>query len=210
MSDSANENSKNNQTDASTSSPANSSENNPSTRLCLNNCGFFGSPAFENYCSVCLKAKVTDGEGSLDKEVIDQICAEGEVTDEDSLQSSKQESCIIVEPIPIRPLDGIRMEFVNRKRSFQYISPISDLQDFKKTKDQVEGAAAEIKSKDRCNTCNKKLKISLAFECKCGGFYCSKHRYSDSHKCEFNHRQAAKIALEKNNPVVKGEKLARM
>ena len=36
----------------------------------------------------------------------------------------------------------------------------------------------------RCSheKCNKKLKL-ISFDCKCGGCFCSEHRYMSSHNC---------------------------
>lgn len=36
----------------------------------------------------------------------------------------------------------------------------------------------------RCPTCNKKINITNRFICKCEKFYCTAHRYPESHSCE--------------------------
>ncbi len=36
----------------------------------------------------------------------------------------------------------------------------------------------------RCPTCNKKINITNRFSCKCDKYYCTEHRYPESHSCE--------------------------
>ena len=45
----------------------------------------------------------------------------------------------------------------------------------------------KIKLKNnRCQICNKRYGL-IPFECNCGGKFCTQHRYTDSHNCEFDH-----------------------
>ena len=36
----------------------------------------------------------------------------------------------------------------------------------------------------RCPTGNKKINITNRFNCKCDKYYCTEHRYPESHSCE--------------------------
>ena len=38
-----------------------------------------------------------------------------------------------------------------------------------------------------CWTCRKKVGL-LGFECRCSYVFCSTHRYSDAHNCDFDHK----------------------
>jgi hypothetical protein len=188
----------------------NSTDLNSGPMLCLNNCGFFGSLAFGNYCSACVKIKVLN-ESKLDNEGInslDQNFNHGESVNEEESMNSSNNVCTVVEPIPIRPLERMRMVFACRKRPYEEISFEGNSSD-SNASEKVEDKNKE-KTKQNCDFCRKKLKISMSFECKCGGSFCAKHRFSDSHSCIFDHRKAAKISLEKNNPVVKGQKIPRI
>ena len=66
-----------------------------------------------------------------------------------------------------------------------------------------ESVSKETKKK-RCTFCNKKLDM-INFECKCGGTFCNKHRYSHTHQC--NHQELSKkenkTKIEKENPKIK-------
>lgn len=64
------------------------------------------------------------------------------------------------------------------------------------------------KNTSRCMECNKKIGLT-GFKCKCGYFYCSTHRYADSHKCDFDYKAAGRAELAKNNPLVVADKVTR-
>lgn len=50
----------------------------------------------------------------------------------------------------------------------------------------------------RCNftDCKKKLVLS-DMECRCGKRFCAAHKFSESHKCTFNYREASDQVLTK-------------
>lgn len=66
-----------------------------------------------------------------------------------------------------------------------------------------------ISRKNRCLACNKKVGLT-GFGCRCGGLFCSTHRYSDMHSCEFDYKEHAQGQIRKNNPVVAGKKIAKI
>ncbi len=63
--------------------------------------------------------------------------------------------------------------------------------------------------KDRCFSCNKKLRLAQQFGCKCEYVFCSEHRYADKHACSFDHAGRAKDLLAKANPSVVADKLSQ-
>lgn len=50
----------------------------------------------------------------------------------------------------------------------------------------------------------------VGFECRCGGLFCSVHRYSDKHDCKFDYREMGAQEIRRNNPVVVGEKVQKI
>jgi len=62
--------------------------------------------------------------------------------------------------------------------------------------------------KRRCGICNKKIGLT-GFECRCGGLYCSIHRYADMHQCTFDYKVDGKEKIRKANPVVADDKITR-
>ncbi|CAG2221908.1 AN1-type zinc finger protein 6,AN1-type zinc finger protein 5 [Mytilus edulis] len=63
--------------------------------------------------------------------------------------------------------------------------------------------------KNRCHTCKKKVGLT-GFPCRCGGLYCSTHRYSDKHDCNFNYKEMAQEHIRKQNPVVVASKIQKI
>lgn len=61
------------------------------------------------------------------------------------------------------------------------------------------------KQTKRCNhdSCHCKLGLT-AFECKCGLYFCGKHRYPEEHKCTFDYKESQKKELLKfmSSPVL--------
>ena len=64
-------------------------------------------------------------------------------------------------------------------------------------------------SKSRCKKCSKKVGL-LGHECSCSFIFCSKCRYAEEHNCTINYMENEKKKLEKNNPLIRPEKLERI
>lgn len=58
----------------------------------------------------------------------------------------------------------------------------------------------------RCNLCRKKLGL-VNFQCKCGGMFCSEHRMSESHTCQYDYQAEYKKLLSTNLVKVIGTKI---
>lgn len=65
------------------------------------------------------------------------------------------------------------------------------------------------KKKNRCATCKKKLGLT-GFTCRCGGLFCSIHRYSDKHQCDFDYKALGAEEITRSNPVVVAQKVAKI
>merc|ERR1719436_2118082 len=64
------------------------------------------------------------------------------------------------------------------------------------------------KKKNRCFSCKKKVGLT-GFTCRCGGLFCSIHRYSDKHECNFDYKELGAEEIRKNNPTVVAKKVQR-
>ncbi|KAJ6795069.1 zinc finger A20 and AN1 domain-containing stress-associated protein 6-like [Iris pallida] len=62
---------------------------------------------------------------------------------------------------------------------------------------------------NRCVLCCKKVGLT-GFKCRCGGTFCSSHRYSETHECSFDYKTAGREAIAKENPIVKAEKIEKI
>eukprot|EP00475_Leptophrys_vorax_P006187 TRINITY_DN13800_c0_g1_i1.p1 TRINITY_DN13800_c0_g1~~TRINITY_DN13800_c0_g1_i1.p1 ORF type:complete len:209 (+),score=35.79 TRINITY_DN13800_c0_g1_i1:200-826(+) len=166
--------------------------------LCLAGCGFWGDVTRQNYCSICFKKHV--GQKSLD----------------DLHRDNEEDSMVTIDCVSTTTGDSVQIKDLSA--FIESAAPVV-LSGKKRPSGEISGgpAASEdsgevqvAKVKSRCAFCSKKLKLSMSFQCRCDGVFCSTHRYFDSHNCSFDHRADAKTKLEKNNPVVKGAKIARI
>jgi len=54
------------------------------------------------------------------------------------------------------------------------------------------------------------LFVYSGFPCRCGGVFCSLHRYADEHNCTFDYREAGAEEIRRNNPQIIGEKIQKI
>ena len=66
--------------------------------------------------------------------------------------------------------------------------------------------SAPKQNQSRCGSCRKKLGL-VNFQCKCGGMYCSEHRMSESHSCQYDYQSEHKKLLSTNLVKVIGTKV---
>jgi len=62
------------------------------------------------------------------------------------------------------------------------------------------------KKKARCRVCRKKLGM-IPFKCRCEKLFCSKHRYSDVHQCEYDYKSSYTEKYIQNNPQIIPDKI---
>ncbi|GJN16133.1 hypothetical protein PR202_gb03091 [Eleusine coracana subsp. coracana] len=62
---------------------------------------------------------------------------------------------------------------------------------------------------NRCASCRKKVGL-LGFACRCGGTFCSVHRYAEKHACDFDFKTADRKQIAKNNPLVVAPKINKI
>ncbi|KAF2531815.1 hypothetical protein F2Q70_00033051 [Brassica cretica] len=67
-------------------------------------------------------------------------------------------------------------------------------------------AVQEPVRKQRCETCHRKLGMT-GFSCRCGHMFCGSHRYPEEHSCPFDYKQSGRLALAKQLPLTRADKL---
>eukprot|EP00656_Telonema_subtile_P049231 TRINITY_DN6071_c0_g1_i1.p1 TRINITY_DN6071_c0_g1~~TRINITY_DN6071_c0_g1_i1.p1 ORF type:complete len:146 (+),score=18.70 TRINITY_DN6071_c0_g1_i1:122-559(+) len=61
------------------------------------------------------------------------------------------------------------------------------------------GKAAGSSDHELCGVCKAKLRLT-AQACKCGAYFCEKHRYEDQHNCSFDFQAEGRARLKAQNP----------
>ncbi|CAK7329357.1 unnamed protein product [Dovyalis caffra] len=153
-------------------------------RLCVNNCGFFGSPATENLCSKCYR-------DLHQSQPLNQL-----------LNPSSSAS---VSPFASPAVDVIK---VSTNQTAPVVAVVED-----DNKEEVKAEPAVVvqqqQQPNRCLTCRRRVGLT-GFKCRCGMVFCGTHRYPEQHDCEFDFKSLGKEQIAKANPVVKGEKLQKI
>ncbi|OEL24264.1 Zinc finger A20 and AN1 domain-containing stress-associated protein 9 [Dichanthelium oligosanthes] len=72
----------------------------------------------------------------------------------------------------------------------------------------VEAPVAKA-APNRCASCKKKVGL-LGFACRCGGTFCSVHRYAENHACDFDFKTADREQIAKKNPLVVAPKINKI
>lgn len=151
-------------------------------KLCVNGCGFFGSPSNMNLCSKCYR----------DIRATEEQAASAMAAVEKSLNPNKpkiqpQQSQVIA--------PGVESGSSSSTSGGDSAAASSD--------------PPKSTGTTRCLSCNKRVGVT-GFKCRCGSTFCGTHRYPESHDCEFDFKGAAREAIAKANPVVKADKVERI
>ncbi|XP_052812954.1 AN1-type zinc finger protein 6-like isoform X2 [Mya arenaria] len=188
----------------------------PPTTFCRSGCGFYGNDSFEGLCSKCYKDQLKRKQQSSSP-----VSPAGRSSPATSLSPASSLSPA-GNTVPVT--DAGSNTSISRGSTTPSVEtgsptiPVTSAAD----KDKVEGASGgtegsdngadtskDKKKRSRCHTCKKKVGLT-GFECRCGGLFCSLHRYSDKHDCTFNYREMAQEQIRKNNPVIVGEKIQKI
>ncbi|CAH8483087.1 unnamed protein product [Schistosoma guineensis] len=207
--------------------------------LCRKGCGFYGSPNFDGFCSKCHRSMQVQAENvqavsRVTSDFEDKLSPERSVkiTASSGENFSKRDSSL-VPPVTIKISSDPHTDSslnLSAESNLTLASPAPELRaetgvssialpdslnDDLKSDSKPDSPASTsssgpaTKTRPRCAVCHKRVGLT-GFSCRCGGLYCSIHRYSDAHNCSYDYRESGQEEIRRSNPQIVCQKVQKI
>lgn len=193
--------------------------------LCRNGCGFYSNAGNEGLCSVCYKDIVKKKQAPPTNMPASLAPTPGSMASLSIEEGSSGSSNGSSFGGAVGGSSGSPPSFISAASAFSGAggssldTAVPTVPTVPEKAEDIAAAAAAAggaedgrdgkKKKNRCLSCKKKVGLT-GFTCRCGGLFCSIHRYSDKHMCGFDYKALGAEEISKSNPVVVAEKVAKI
>jgi len=176
--------------------------------LCSSGCGFFSSVDSQGLCSVCFKEKLKKESQTSKPET---TSSSSQTPNSEAVQSSTTSTSTssLSDISTVASHSASNNSSSDQSKCEAAVASSEEPGVSEAGKDEDEPGPAKKPKKSRCLSCKKKLGLT-GFTCRCGGLYCSIHRYSDKHDCAFDYKAMGEKEISENNPVIVAAKVSKI